>query len=183
MTHPSIVTYFDEWLFQNRDSFMYKPISISPNKYKFEGINDNIILVIDDTNCEVLIEFSKDSIKYDSLSLAYLDNIIYVTDKGYTDTSWIGDYKKRYYLTYKDILIDNLFNPIIRYVNDKFVSSNYLHFVNINTDGITFALITDILEEKELIKLQTAYRKIDKTVHQDADVKLSIFKCSIFDMN
>lgn len=183
MNLKPISKYFDKWLDDNIDRFKYKPIKLTTNTYKFDGIVDNIVLVFDDANCEVLIKFkieSDSNTMQDTISLGCIENLSFIDNKGYTDTSWIHKYKDKYYSTYEDMIIDNLFNPIINYCNDKFITKNSLYFVNINHNGITFALVTDRLQEKEIEKLRNACVQIDKKTNKDLAYTPTMFKCDIF---
>ena len=141
MTTEPITTYFDSWLDKNIDRFAHKPIKIEFNRYKFDGIIDNIVLVLDDTNCEAMIECSHNDTVYDCISLGYIEDLVFIDDKGYTDSSWVDKYKDKFYTSYEDMIVDNLFNPIASYCNDKFIPNNHLYLVNINNTSITFGSV------------------------------------------
>ena len=180
MSQKSIVEHFDKWLIDNIDRFEHKPINIEFNKYSFEGIVENIILVLDDNNCESIIEYHNNEIKYDTLLLGYIENLKYIEDKGYTDTAWIGKFKDNYYSTYADIINENIFNPIVKYCNDVLIKENHLYLVDMKSNEITFALIGDNSQEKEIQKLEDACVQIDKKLNKVLADNPKVYKFDIF---
>lgn len=149
---------FAKWLTHNHTRFQYKPIQISPTSYIFEGIIENIYLLIGERVAETMICFDdKNGENYDHISLDCHRDVQFIETKGYTDIDWLDEYK-RYFLTYEEMVYATLFEPIIEYCKKYFVDDNHLYLINLG--GTTLAFIGDLNEEKKLHKYKDA--QIDK---------------------
>ena len=177
-----IMKLFERWLDKNIDLFKYKPIKIGFGRYKFDGIVSNITLVIDNSSCEIDIFFDNDDgVNYDHYEIGYIEKARNVKNKGYTDTGWIGKYKNRFYPTYKDMIIENLFLPLISYCDNHFMDGNHLYLVN--KSFLTFAMIGDENDAKKIKKLDTMTEVIDSKITQDTDTYATVTKIDIFKKN
>ena len=105
-----MVTYFDKWLVKNIDRFKYRPIKIGFESYRFDGINQSIVLQITRDIREITILYYSPNMlntdsyncEYDMRDISWFDRVKHIRDKGYCDLGWLEEYKKdRYYPTFK----------------------------------------------------------------------------------
>lgn len=174
-----LTTYFDKWLKKNINQFKYKPIKIAFGRYIFEGIIENITLFIDNDNCEIDIYFDNDDGEnYDHLDIGYIQRARHIKTKGYTDLDWIDEYKNRFYPTYKEILIKNLFEPLIQYCDDYFIEKNHLYLADMSS--VTFAMIGNSSEGKDIISLEKNLNETSKKINLEKNKYTKIQKLGIF---
>ena len=65
---PTLTRLFDRWLSTNSDKFRYKPIQVTKNRYRFEGIIENVYLVLDEEDLASQIVFDTESYHLTSLN-------------------------------------------------------------------------------------------------------------------
>lgn len=122
-----IERYFYDWLYQNKDRFNHKPIQKETHMFYFEGITKQIYLAIDMRQMEaMLIIENKDGNIYDLYAIAYIGSLSYDSNKGYFDADRV-DKVYAYYPSLKELLIAEIFEPIIKYCNEIFIRENYLY--------------------------------------------------------
>ncbi len=148
---------FDEWLDENIHRFHYKPIVKEIRNgyavYSFEGIINNISLVVDFWRPEAMIwfanlpEFCEDvnDMNFDHVAIEYIGEEKYHPLKGYYDADRI-DHIYDYFSTQKELYINNVFEHIIEYINKMFVSENSLYLIDYSggsTEGFIFPTDTN----------------------------------------
>ena len=176
MELSSLTKLFEIWLAENKHNFEYCPIKISPNKYMFDRITESIHLQINDENMEVMITFSSTlGDYYDSISIGYFEKVVFEKGKGYTDLGWIDQYKGRYFNTYKKMVNENLFAPILEFCSRYFIVTNSLYLVNM--DSCTFGIIGDWREQKEINNLEKIHQGITA---KSESCKYKVSKINLF---
>lgn len=126
-------TIFYRWLEENTHRFTYKPKRINKWKYCFEGIIDSIYLEMQSGFDEATIQFElnePDSGKCLQRAETVIEYVLIPTYnplKGFYDADHV-DGLYEYYLTYADMLINNVYEKIIEYVNDNFKPENSVYF-------------------------------------------------------
>ena len=131
MSHRKVRRLFRQWLKVNMHRFKYRPYSINRRHtmFRFQGIEKHIMLVMDYRRPEAMIFYqSPDDPKYniDQTIIEYIGDERYSPLKGYYDadrTDGVYDY----FPTQEILYIHNIFEKIIEFVNEKFVSENVLY--------------------------------------------------------
>jgi len=171
-----ITKHFNRWLQKNLHLFKYKPIQIGFGEYRFDGIIDNITLFIDNNAREVDIYFHNDDDKYyDHRIMGYIAKAKHIRTKGYIDI----DDKNRFHPTYKDMIIDNLFLPIVNYCNEYFLEDSHLYLVDYSFSR--FAMVGNKNDGKEIKELEIILQETGNKLNQETDTKVE--KIDIFKVN
>lgn len=151
-------TIFQKWLDENIYRFNHKPVlkNIINGKgiYSFEGIIDNITLVVAFWIPESMIYFDNlpefcedtDDVNFDHRIVAYIGDEKYHPLKGYYDADRIDD-EYYYFPTQKELYINEVFEPIIEYCNQMFVPENSLYLRDFA--GATTGFIAPTDEESQ----------------------------------
>ena len=122
---------FRTWLKENLHRFNYKPYARNGmcEEYYFEGIIKSITLVMDYGYPEAMI-FHENPMHSDGCCdhdvVEYIGQEKYDPEKGYYDADRVdGIYD--YFPTQEALYTHNVFEKIIKYVNEKFVEENALY--------------------------------------------------------
>ena len=112
---------FRKWLSENINRFNHKPILTSNGEFYFNGITKAISLNIDFRNPEAMLRFDNIATEenYDYYSIHYIGNKKYNPSKGFYDSDRT-DKIYTYYSTYSELIITEVFEPIIEYCNNNF---------------------------------------------------------------
>jgi len=165
---------FEKWLQTNQNRFRYKPIKAGLDIYKFEGIIDNVYLLLQEETTESMILYDYECESYGILvDLGYLEKVKYIEGKGYTDLGWL-DECIQYFLTYEEMVYATIFEPIVVYCDKHFIDGNHLYVVDM--DGIVLPSIGGESKEKEIQKLK---EKCTKTPNHKPN-ECEIYKYDIF---
>ena len=142
---------FRKWLFQNINRFNNKPISNTKGGFYFEGITKAINLEIDFTQPEAMLSFNNISTNelYDYFTIEYIGDEKYYPLKGFYDADRV-DKIYTYYNTYSELIISEVFEPIIKYCNENFKQNRALYLINY--DGSTEGFISS-LDETNISKI------------------------------
>jgi hypothetical protein len=149
--------YFQRWLNKNIDKFTHKPIEVGYCRYIFNGITSHIELYINNRSNEVEIQVLNHNELVDIIFTQFIYRAKHIKNKGYTDLSWINEYKNRFYSTYQDMIYVELFEPLVNYSNNIFIPKNDLYLIY--SDGYTEAIICDKNNTK-IAKLKEKQTKI-----------------------
>ncbi len=122
---------FRIWLKENLHRFNYKPYAKNSvcGEYYFEGIAKNITLVMDYAYPEAMIYHGNplhSSGCCDHDVVEYIGYEKYDPEKGYYDADR-EDGIYDYFPTQKELYAHNIFENIIKYVNENFVEENALY--------------------------------------------------------
>ncbi len=129
---------FCEWLKENIDRFNFKPIlqyvKDGTGVYSFEGIVDNISLVVAFYSPESMVFFDNLSVFCEDPDDTYFDHHVvdYIGEEQYHPTKGYYDAENGvydYFPTQKELYINNIFEPIIEYCNIIFVPENSLELL------------------------------------------------------
>ena len=130
---------FNEWLNENANRFTYKPNEDGKNGFKFQDIIDGITLIMDFSLPEAMLEFDNviDGENYDYYSIQYIGKAKFDHAKGWYDSDRVDPSHFIYHKTYKEMIVNEVFEPIIEYCNTYFKSENslYLIFYTFGTEG------------------------------------------------
>ncbi len=131
---------FKEWLYENINRFNNKPIPDGKGRFYFDGITKAISLNIDFCQPEAMLSFDDiDTDKnYDHYSIQYIGDEKYNPAKGFYDGDRVDEIYT-YYNTYKELVIAEVFEPIIEYCNDNFKEGKSLYLLDY--DGVTEGFI------------------------------------------
>jgi hypothetical protein len=146
---------FNEWLKNNIQSFNYRPIKKDSNTFYFENIAKCIYLQLDFSSVEAMIVFDnvEDKISidnhFDLYSIAYIGKEKNDSTKGYYDADRV-DNIYTYYLTKKELYINEVFKSIVEYCNRILVPENsvYLGYYG----GSTIGFIASSDENNSMVK-------------------------------
>lgn len=177
-----IIKHFEKWMKKNIDKFKYKPCKVGYGEFRFEGLIDNIVLKLDDKSTEVNILFYDSNGEYhDHIEVDYIEKARNIRGKGYTDTAWIGEYKNRYYPTYKEMIEDVLFKEILIYCDKHFKQDQYLFIVSYNVDDgeVNMAMIGSEVDMYSIKALAPIIQK-DTTKPNNLEKDTTIEQLSIF---
>jgi hypothetical protein len=121
---PTLTKLFDRWLSTNSDKFRYKPIHVTKNRYRFEGIIENVYLVLDEEDLASQIVF--DNHEGSNCGDAYLDGIMTLCEdeKGFYDSD---DEDRVYFNSYEEMIHERVFSYIVSYCDTHFVPNSKLY--------------------------------------------------------
>jgi hypothetical protein len=188
MSRKLIVSYFDKWLAKNLYRFKYKPIKIGFARYRFEGINDSIVLQITPHTRELTMLFhspnKKGTISYeddfDMRDISWFEKIKYIKHKGYIDKGWSNQYQTKYYNSYKELLHTELFEPLIEYCNNYFIEENHYYIMECKS-GITMGLIGNTNDGKIVQELENTCIAFNNNMTITLDDTPRVYKFSLFE--
>ena len=127
--HAHIHLLFTKWLRNNQHRFLHKPMRISSDEFVFVGINKQVSLLISSHTEESMIAFSDEKgNNYDYYSLDYIETPKYSSEKGWYDAGRISNIE--YFKSYDEMLMTNIFEPIIGYSKEYFNDKNSLYLYN-----------------------------------------------------
>lgn len=163
--HKSESIFF-EWLHENIDRFNNKPFPDGRGGFYFTGIIKSISLHIDFNQPEAML--SLDDIdsgeNYDFISIQYIGNEKYNSSKGFYDADRI-DNIYTYYDSYKELIIIEVFEPIIKYCNEKFKEENSLYLIDYNGGTEAFIASND---ETDILKIKNKSKYIKRKLYINA---------------
>ena len=122
---------FRKWLADNMHRFHFKPYSKNRqhNEFYFEGIAKNIKLVMQYHSPEAMLYYANpldDTYCCDHSVIAYVGCACYDKSRGYFDSDRIDEKHYTFFPTKEEMIIHEVFEPIIPFVNEKFVEGNVL---------------------------------------------------------
>jgi len=146
---------FRKWLYENLDRFNNKPIPNAKGGFYFKGITKAISLHMNFRQPEAELSFNNivTGENHDYYSIQYIGNEKYNPSKGFYDADRTDEIYT-YYNTYSELIITEVFEPIIEYCNNNFKENSSLYLLNY--DGSTEAFIASSNEESisKLIKFK-----------------------------
>jgi hypothetical protein len=153
---PKLTELFNQWLTTNSDKFEYPPVKVEKNRYRFEGIIENIYLVLDDEDLSSHIVIDK--LDGSDCGNIYLDGVMTPCedDKGFYD-SWEKE-DITYYSSYEELIYKEAFIYIIEYCDKHFSPDASLYFV----DNLCQSHIICPNKDKEDDSCEQLQRVIDK---------------------
>jgi len=136
MRTSKVKKIFRKWLKNNIDRFNYKPYAVNSmcDRYYFEGITKHVTLVLDYRLPEAMLYHHKECCNHDVIQ--YIGYEKYDPKKGYYDADRVDDTGEpypdgheifKYYLTQEELYVNEVFEPIIKFVNEKFVEENQVY--------------------------------------------------------
>ena len=122
---------FRKWLAENIHRFHYRPYSKNKQytEFYFEGIARNITLAMQYSSPEAMLFYDDlldDTYCCDHSVIAYVGCASYDREKGYFDSDRIDEKYYTFFPTKEEMIIHEVFEPIITFVNEKFVEGNIL---------------------------------------------------------
>jgi len=147
---------FRKWLYENISKFNNKPIPQSKGGFYFKGITKAITLHLDFRQPEAaMLRFDdiKTGKNYDYYAIQYIGNEKYNPDKGYYDADRTDNIYK-YYNTYPELIITEVFEEIIKYCNENFKEENSLYLINYGGSTEGFIAPSDATKIKKISKLE-----------------------------
>ncbi len=126
MIESRIRKIFRKWLKDNSHRFNHKPYAVNSmcKQYHFEGITKHVTLVMDYRLPEAMIYHHKECCNHDVIQ--YIGYEKYDPQKGYYDSDRVDEVYD-YYPTQKELYINEVFEYIIKFVNEKFVEENQVY--------------------------------------------------------
>lgn len=126
MIATKVKKIFRQWLKDNMHRFKYKPYAVNSvcNEYHFEGISKNVTLVMDYQMPEAMVYHGKDCCNHDVIQ--YIGDEKYDPQMGYYDFDRLDD-KYEYFPTQEALYVNDVFEYIITYVDEKFVEGNQIY--------------------------------------------------------
>ena len=155
-------TIFKKWLKNNQNRFNCKLISNNFEGYNFDGIIKNISLIIDYTQPEAMLKLDdiNTNKNYDYYTIQYIGNLQYDNKKGYYDADRV-DKKFTYYNSFEELIIAEVFEPIIEYCNTNFREENSLYLIDYGGSTEGFIATNN---EKDIKKIQKLKFYTNKSV-------------------
>jgi len=122
---------FRNWLDKNIHRFTHKPVQNQDGSFYFYGITKAITLIFDFRQPEAMLSFNDidTNQNYDYYAIQYIGNLQYHPLKGFYDADRT-DSNFRYYNSYENLLIAEVFEPIIEYCNKNFIKNNALYLID-----------------------------------------------------
>jgi len=147
----TLTKLFDRWLSTNSDKFRYKPIHVAENRYRFEGIIENVYLVLDEEELDSKIVF--DDHVGNNYGHAYLDGIIEVCEdeKGFYDSD---DEIRVYFSEYEQMIEKRVFSYIVSYCDTHFIPNSKLYLAD-EVCFLSYVICPSEEDERYCKKLQT----------------------------
>ncbi|MCK5293878.1 MAG: hypothetical protein KAJ49_04450 [Arcobacteraceae bacterium] len=130
---------FDKWFRENQDRFNLKPIITIRDKdsftIEFEGLIKNIHIYVN-AMPEAIMIFEYDNDDIDQQPLEYIGDEKYNPKKGYYDADRVDDLFT-YFKTREELYINEVFEAMLKYCNEKLVPENclYIHLHRGMTSG------------------------------------------------
>jgi len=154
---------FRKWLHENINRFNNKPIPNGKGGYYFRGITKAINLNMDFSQPEAELSFDdiETNENYDYYTIEYIGNKKYNPTKGFYDADRT-DKIYTYYNTYKEMIITDVFEPIIKYCNENFKEDNSLYLINYDGSTEGFIASSDETDIAKIIKLKLKNNKNTK---------------------
>jgi len=151
---------FVEWLGKNIHRFNNKPISNGKGGFYFDGITQAISLLIDFSTPEAILSFDdlKTQQNYDYHTIQYIGDLKFNPLKGFYDADRT-DKVYTYYNSYKELIIAEVFEPIIEYCNENFKEDNSLYLL---IYGGTTKCSTDVYSSEGFIASSNESKKTTK---------------------
>jgi len=148
---------FRKWLQENIHHFNYKPVLNAKEEFTFDGVTEAVSLSINFSRPEAELSFNdiNSNENYDYYTIQYIGNEQYNEAKGFYDADRV-DSVYTYYDTYEELVITEVFEPIIEYCNNNFKDSNSLYLINYG--GSTEGFIAPTDETKTIPKLNMLRR-------------------------
>lgn len=147
---------FREWLQENISRFPYKPITNGKGGFYFEGISKAISLYIDFSQPEAELHFNHPltNENYDLYTIQYIGQLKHHLQYGFYDADRV-DKIFTYYDSYAELIITEVFEPIIEYMHEYFKKESYLYLIETSsyTEGFISPSKSNIYEKK-LLKLR-----------------------------
>jgi len=121
---------FYKWLEENIDRFHHKPIKNADGSFYFVGITKAIRLFVDFAQPEAMLLFDDMQTKenYEIYTINYIGKYRYNAKYGHYDADRI-DKIYTYYSSYEELIVTEVFEPIIEYCNKHFQKNNALYLV------------------------------------------------------
>lgn len=151
---------FRKWLLENIDRFNNKPIPNGKGEFYFKGITKAISLKVDFSQPEAMLWFKNldtDEI-YDLYSIQYIGAEKYDSIKEFYDADRT-DRVYTYYDTYEELIITEVFEPIIEYCNKNFKKNTSLYLINYDGSTEGFIAPSDETNILKIIKLKLKNNK------------------------
>jgi len=119
---------FNKWLEENIHKFNIKPIYIGDDTYTFDNFTNNIKLQMNFNQLEASLIFFDDNDDCIGIhDIEYIGDEQYdVKNGGYYDADRIEGCPFRYFATQKELYTVEVFESLLRYVNEMLISTNYL---------------------------------------------------------
>ena len=154
---------FRKWLYENIDRLHHKPVPNGKGGFYFKGITRAINLIIDYRLPEVILSFDDISTdeNYDYHTIEYIGCEKYDPVKGFYDK----DRRNKiftYFKTYSELIITEVFEPIIEYCNENFQENKSLYLIDYNGSNEGFIASSD---ETNIVKLNKLKLKNNKDTH------------------
>lgn len=122
---------FLNWLDNNKHRFNVKLILQPSGMYTFENVVDNVSMVFQDYINDPEIRFTYKDELFDLYSANYIGCESYHTSKGYYDADRVdGIYT--YYKTKEELFEKDVFNYLLKYVNENITPNHSLYLVDCN---------------------------------------------------
>lgn len=133
--------FFNDWLHKNINRFSHHPIRKNRQEFYFRGVTRQVYLIMtnDYTDASLAVD-DKDGNNFDFLYIQYIGDLKYAPNKGYFDADRVDEIYS-YYPTVKELLVAEVFEPIIIFCNKNFIEKNCLYLYG-NVDKNTSATIS-----------------------------------------
>lgn len=179
---------FLNWLESNIDSFNTKPILQPTRVYTFENIVDNVSMQFQDYINDPEIRFTYKDELFDLYSPEYIGCESYHPQKGYYDADRV-DGKYTYYKTKEELFEKEVFDYLLKYLNENITPNHSLYLVDCNGSSHASIGITNEDDLENRIKRYVTNECIDNLSIEECEDLLKndevykIIKYELFETN
>lgn len=147
---------FEQWLSENIHRFNNKPIPNKKGGFYFEGITKAISLIMDFYQPEAMLNYNDIDTgeNYDFGYIQYIGELKFDPIKGFYDADRT-DKIYTYYNTYKELIITEVFEEILKYCNKNFKGDKSAYLINYGGSTEGFIASTNETNITKLAKLKT----------------------------
>ena len=151
---------FKQWLSENIHRFNNKPIHNKKGEFYFEGITKAISLIMDFDRLEAMLNYTDIDTgeNYDFGYMQYIGELEFDPIKGFYDADRT-DKVYIYYNTFKELIITEVFEEILKYCNKNFKKDNSVYLINYGGSTEGFIASTDETNILKLVKLKLRNNK------------------------
>jgi len=161
---------FYAWLNENIQRFPFKPILITHGLFYFEGITKAIKLHIDFSQPEAELHFCnpEEGENYDLYSIEYIGYLKHHPLYGFYDADKTNKKDFKYYKTYSSLIINEVFEKIIEFLNHNFIKGNVVYLLK--ETNYTEAFISNSDESNLAIKKLKQLQNLRKSNNSESKI-------------
>jgi len=167
LTFAKSEAIFNKWLIENKHRLKYQLIPNKYNNYHFQGVIKEVELLIHNSpEAEIAFSYYGDILCengrcLDLASIDYIGQEAYHPQKGYFDMDRV-DGVYTYFPTREELYVNEVFEKIINYSNEKLIPENSLYMFDSN--GFSWAYIENSDESNPKNRRTTRELKAEKLV-------------------